>query len=42
LTFMVCNVKRITKLLTGITFRPQAKGRSREVFVPVYTTLPWA
>lgn len=42
LTFMVGDAKRIVKLLTGITFRPLAKGRRGEVFVPVYATLPWA
>ena len=41
-TFMVCNCKRIVKLLTGITFRPQAKGRRAEVFEPVFAELPWA
>jgi len=40
LTFMVCNAKRIIKLLTGITFRPQAKRR--EAYEPVYAALPWA
>jgi len=42
LTFMVVNSKRIVKLLCGITFRKLAKGRRREVFQPVYDTLPWA
>ncbi|MBE3143310.1 MAG: transposase [Planctomycetes bacterium] len=42
LTFMVSNVKRFVKLLTGITFRAQAKGRRAEVFKPVYTIMPWA
>ncbi len=42
LTFMVLNCKRMVKLLTGITFRPQAKGRRAEVFRPVYASLPWA
>ena len=42
LTFMVSNAKRIVKLLTGITFRAQAKGRRAEVFKPVYSTMPWA
>ena len=41
LTFMVSNAKRIVKLLTGITFRMQAKGRRAEVFEPVYSTMPW-
>jgi len=41
LTFLVVNVKRMVKLLTGITFRELAKGRRREVFQPVYETLPW-
>jgi len=41
LTFMVLNCKRMVKLLTGITFRPQAKGRRAEVFRPVYANLPW-
>jgi len=42
LTFMVLNCKRTVKLLTGITFRPQAKGRRAEVSRPVYASLPWA
>ena len=42
LSFMVVNVKRMIKLLTGITFRVLAKGRHREVFKPVFATLPWA
>jgi len=41
LTFMVTNAKRLVKLLTGITFRPQAKGRRAERLVPVYSALPW-
>ena len=41
-TFLVSNCKRMVKLLTGITFRPQAKGRRAEVFRPVYANLPWA
>jgi len=36
ITFMVYNAKRIMKLLTGVTFRPLAKGRRAEVFTPVY------
>jgi len=40
-TFMTHNLKRMVKLLTGITFRPQAKGRRREALQPVYGT-PWA
>jgi len=39
---MVLNCKRMVQLLTGITFRPQAKGRRAEVFRPVYANLPWA
>lgn len=35
-TFLIYNAKRIMKLLTGITFRPLAKGRRAEVFTPVY------
>jgi IS5 family transposase len=42
LTFMVSNAKRIVKLLTGITFRTQAKGCRAEVFKPVYAIMPWA
>ena len=42
LTFMVLNAKRMVKLLTGITFRKMAKGRHKEVFKPVFATLPWA
>lgn len=41
-TFMVSNCKRIVKLLTGLTFRPQAKGGRAEVFEPVFAELPWA
>ncbi len=41
-TFLACNVKRLVKRLTGITFRAQAKGRCAEVFQPVYSALPWA
>jgi IS5 family transposase len=42
LTFLVHDAKRIVKLLVGLTFRPQAKGRRRGVFTPVYATIPWA
>jgi hypothetical protein len=42
LTFMGVDAKRIVKLLTGITLREQAKGCRKEVFKPVYTSLPWA
>jgi IS5 family transposase len=42
LTFLVTNCRRIVKLLTGLTLRTPAKGRSAEVFEPVYTSLPWA
>ena len=42
LSFMVVNCRRIVTLLTGITFREQAKGRRAEVFEPVYSILPWA
>jgi IS5 family transposase len=42
LTFLVSNLKRIVKLLTGLTFRPLAKGRHSERFRPVYARLPWA
>jgi hypothetical protein len=41
-TFLVVIMKRMVKLLTGITFRPLAKGRRAEVFTPVYASLPWA
>ena len=41
-TFLVRNFKRMVKLLTGLTFRPQAKGRRAEVIRPVYACLPWA
>ena len=41
-TFLVGNFKRMVKLLTGLTFRPQAKGRRAEVIKPVYACLPWA
>ena len=40
-TFLVSNCKRLVKLLTGLTFRPQAKGRGAEKLKPVYDTLPW-
>ncbi len=40
-TFLVSNCKRLVKLLTGLTFRPQAKGRRAENLKPVYDTLPW-
>ena len=42
MTFMVVDSKRTVKLLTGITFRQMAKGRRKEVFKPVYETIPWA
>ena len=42
LTFMVVNAKRIIKLLTGITFRPQAKGRRAEHVTPVLAATLWA
>jgi IS5 family transposase len=41
-TFLACNAKRLVKLLTGITFRAQAKGRLAEAVRPVYAVLPWA
>jgi transposase, IS5 family len=41
-TFLVCNAKRLVKLLTGITFRAQEKGWRAEAIRPVYATLPWA
>ena len=41
LTFLVSNLKRIVKLLTGLTFRPLAKGRRAEHLRPVYACLPW-
>jgi len=40
-TFLVSNCKRLVKLLTGLTFRPQAKGRRAERLKPVYASLPW-
>jgi len=47
-TFLVRNFKskmrlrrRMVKLLTGLTFRPQAKGRRAEVIRSVYACLPW-
>ena len=40
-TFLVHNLKRIVKLLTGVTFRPQAKGRRAENYQPVYAA-SWA
>ena len=42
LTFMAVNLKRMVKLLTGITFRQLAKGRHSERFTPVFDSLPWA
>ena len=42
LTFMVLNAKRIIKLLTGVTFRPQAKGRRAERVTPVLPETAWA
>ena len=41
LTFLVVNCKRLVKLLTGVTFRRQAKGRRAERIRPVYAGLPW-
>ena len=40
-TLLVSNSKRLIKVLTGITFRPQAKGRRAERLQPVYASLPW-
>jgi IS5 family transposase len=34
-TFLVVNTKRMVKLLTGVVFRPQAKGRRAERLRPV-------
>jgi IS5 family transposase len=42
LTFLVSNLKRIVKLLTGLTYRPLAKGWRAEKLCPVYARLPWA
>lgn len=42
LTFLVSNLKRMVKLLTGLTYRPLAKGRRAEKLRPVYACLPWA
>lgn len=42
MTFMVVNAKRMVKLLVGITFRPQAKGRRAEAVTPVLAAIPWA
>ena len=39
---MAVNLKRMVKLLTGITFRELAKGRRKERFTPALETLPWA
>jgi hypothetical protein len=38
---MVLNAKRIIKLLTGVTFRPQAKGRRAERVTPVLPETAW-
>lgn len=40
LTFLVHNLKRMVKLLSGVTFRPQAKGRRAEALSN--TGLSWA
>jgi len=42
LTFMVVNAKRMIKLLVGVTFRPQAKGRRKEQVTPVLAASSWA
>jgi len=42
LTFMVVNAKRMVKLLVGVTFRPQAKGRRAERVTPVLAATSWA
>ena len=42
LTFLVVNAKRMVKLLVGITFRPQAKGRRAERVKPVLAATAWA
>jgi IS5 family transposase len=42
LTFMVVNVKRIMKLLTGVTFREQAGGSQTEKITPVYANSSYA
>lgn len=42
LTFMVVNAKRMVKLLVGVTFRPQAKGRRAERVTPVLAATTWA
>ena len=42
MTFLVVNAKRMVKLLVGITFRPQAKGRRTEAVTPVLAAIPWA
>jgi hypothetical protein len=42
LNFLVSNAKRFVKLLTGITFRTQAKESKAEVFEPAYAVMPWA
>ncbi len=42
LTFMVVNAKRLVKLLVGVTFRPQAKGRRAEGVKPVLAATSWA
>jgi len=36
---LVSNLKRIVKLLTGITLRPRAKGRGAEKLAPAYRDL---
>jgi len=41
LTFVVLNAKRIVKLLTGITFRPQAKGHRAEAVSPILSGAAW-
>jgi len=42
LTFLVVNAKRLVKLLTGVTFRPQAKGRRAERITSVVEVRAWA
>ena len=42
LSFLVINLKRIVRLLTGLAFRELAKGCRKGVLRPVYAHLPWA
>lgn len=42
MTFVVHNCKRVVKLLTGVTFRPQARGQKGEQITPVLGSMSLA